>query len=162
MAIPEFFMSLGTGCAEDDDEEHEGHHEFGYERRQQAVFSRRVRAVAVGGETSQPSPVTLGDDIENRRGRYGPENLRDYIGPDFLFFESAARPETEGNCRIEVRSGNGSQRIGDGQNGKPECDRYSQKPDSQARESRCKHGAAAAAENKPERSDKFGNVFSHV
>ena len=41
-----------VGRAEDDDQEHEGHHDLGDQRRRQRVAARRVLAVAVGGEAA--------------------------------------------------------------------------------------------------------------
>ena len=64
--------------AEDDDQEHEGHHDFGDRRRAEAVLARRVLAEAVRREAALQVEAGLaaGDQVEHAGRDDGAEHLR--------------------------------------------------------------------------------------
>jgi len=73
------------------------------------------------------------------------------------------RPQPQRHRRIEMPARDRTQGIGAGENRQAKGERHAQKANAEVRKAGGKHGAAAAAEHKPKRSDEFrGNLASNV
>jgi hypothetical protein len=69
--------------------------------------------------------------------------------------ETPARPESDGDGRVEVAARDVTERVRARHHGQAERERDAHEGDPHFRESRRQHGAAASAEHEPERSEEF-------
>ena len=77
---------------------------------------------------------------------------------------AAADDEADGDGRVQVAAGDVADGVGHGQHGEAEGERDADEADAEVRgpprqEARREHGAAAAAEDEPERADELGDEF---
>ena len=70
------------GRAQDHEQEGEGHHHLADQRRDHAVTARRLRAIAVAGETGMhvKAGSSTGYDIEHARTGDASYHLGDHVG----------------------------------------------------------------------------------
>ena len=158
--------------SEDHEQEPCRHHDFGNESSSEVEPARRMIAVTICSKTVDLE-IEASTTRSNRPDRKCSENcadhLNDHIRKDFLGRETLRDPQTDGDGRVEVTTGNVTNRVGHGQNSEAECERNANKSDTQlnaiaaADQFCCQYGATAATEHEPERADRFGDeLFAHV
>ena len=101
------------------------------------------------------------DQQQQARGRNGSGHLGDHVARDVLALESARRPETQRDGRIEVTAAHGPESIGSSDHGKSERQRDTEQADPHGRECRREHGGAASAEHEHERAEELGAEPPH-
>ncbi len=143
--------------AENHDQEHERHHDFGQQRRRQRILTRRVLAVAVRRKPSGQTEISFaaGYDEQHSRGRYCTRDLRHDVRQQMPCRKPAARPQPDRHGRIEMPTGDRSQRIGAGQHSQAERERNARQPDTHVRKGGRQYGTAATTENQPERPEEL-------
>ncbi|CAD5301347.1 hypothetical protein BOSE62_70081 [Bosea sp. 62] len=155
---------LAMGRAHDDEQEHHGHHHLGQEGRGQAVFAGRMLAIAVRGEALGEIETRRADrdEIEHGGGEDGADDLGDDVGHHLAGREAPAGGEADRDGRVEMTAGDMADRIGHGDDGQTERERYTKQPDADLRKARRDHGAAAAGEGQPEGTDHLCDIVSRA
>src|SRR3546814_1905940 len=80
----------------------------------------------------------------------------DLIKRNVAGIEASARPQANGDRRIEMAAGNMTDRIDHGHHRQAKGQRNAEEADPQIGKARRDHRAAAAAENQPEGADELG------
>jgi hypothetical protein len=121
-----------------------------------------VAAVAICRKTclDVKSRLAARDEVQDGGSRNRAGHLADHIGREIARGEAAARPQAEGDGRIEVRSRNRAKRIGAGQDGQAECERNAGEANAYLREGGGQDCAATATQDQPERADEFRKNFA--
>src|SRR5947207_1887106 len=96
------------------------------------------------GETKSRSPT--GDYVQYSSAGDRADDLRDYVWEHFGSRETLSCAQANGHRRIEVTSGDVTDRIRHCQNCQTKSECYTQQTDSHIRKRRGKHSAAAATQ----------------
>ena len=147
-----------VGGAEDDDQEHHGHHDFGNKTGSQGVSARRMIPVSVRRQSAGDieSGLPAGDVVQDARTRYCTRNLCKDIRQQFGSRKSATGPQPNGYGRIKMTARDRSDRINHGEYSQAEGQRDAYKTDTDIRKPCGEYRATASAEYQPERADEFG------
>src|SRR6266478_2768582 len=123
--------------AEDDEEEEGGEEDFDEEAGEERVVFGGVVGVAVGGESA-------GEEVEDSRGADGSEDLGDDVGGKLGDGEAFCGDEADGDCWVEVATGDMADGEGHGEDGESEGKGHAYVADAEV--NACgEDGAAAAA-----------------
>ena len=152
------FGRAAVSCAQDNHQEHERLIDLVRQARAKRVSARRMRSVAVGGETArQAEPFfAAGDHVEHRGSRDSSQNLRDHIGRKLGRGKAFCNRQSNGNRGIQVTSRNMADRIGHGQDGEPKSKGHAHKSDTQVWKRSVENRRSATTEDQPKGSNEFG------
>ena len=146
-----------VGGTEDDQKEEGSEEHFDEEAGDQRVVFGGVFAVAIGGESAgeREGGVAAGDEVENRGGADGSEELGDDVGGKLGCGEALAGDETDRDGGVEMTAGDVSDGEGHGQERESEGEGDTDVTDTKGNGC-CEDGAAATSEDKPKGAEELG------
>ena len=151
-----------VGRAEDNEQEHGGHHHFGDEPGRHGVLARRQVGVTVDRQSvdrQREARLPARDEVKQECGGDRSKNLCDDVRDKLAGGEASADHEPYRHRGVQMAAGDVADGIGHGQYRKAEGQRDTEQADTDIRKGRREHGAAAAAEDEPEGADEFGDEF---
>ncbi|MNI64650.1 hypothetical protein D3C73_1201090 [compost metagenome] len=143
-----------VGGAEDDQDEHRGHHQFTDKPCRHRIAARRVFAVAVGRQASRQfeTGFAAGNEVQQRGGNHTANDLGNDVGRQFLGRKPPTHHQAEGYRRIEMTAGNMADGESHGQHCQAKREGHPEQTDPHLRKSRRQHCAAATTQHQPERT----------
>ena len=148
-----------VGCAEDHQQEEEGHHKLGDQRRAERVVTGRVLAEAIRGEATRneiKAGLAAGDIGKHGRRRDATDDLRNDVADRIAHGRPSCSNRAERDRRVEVTTRHMTDRVGHRHDGETESKRDAEQADAHIRKGRSNDRAAAAAENQPECAEELG------
>ena len=115
-----------VGGAENHDQEHEGHHDFGDQTGPERVAAGRMIRVTVGREpgTELKARLAAGDEVQHRRRDDAAQDLGNHVRDQLRCLEAAAHHQSEGDGGIQMTAGDRADGEGhrEHRQSKGECD----------------------------------------
>src|ERR1700746_3861094 len=151
-------------CADNDEQEKEGHHHFVDEAAPEAIFAWTKSAIAVGSESvGNPGGLARCNEPQYRSGHDGGDDLGNNVRNDMLAGAAPGAPQADRDRGIEMSSGNVTDGISHRQHGQPECKCYTEKADTEVGKPRRQDCSTATAEYQPKRAKELGdNAPRHI
>ena len=124
-----------VGSTQDDQQEHQGHHDFRHETGCQRVFTGRMLAITIRGQSRGHVEARLPacNEQQYRGCSDGTQHLRDDVGHEVLGGETSANHQADRHGWIQMTARNVANGIGHRQHRESERQRHADQADADIR-----------------------------